>query len=54
MKDLSRTIIWGNHSNTQFPDLSNVRIAGKDAQESAVIQTIGESYYRQDFIKVMQ
>ncbi|KAJ6225735.1 hypothetical protein RDWZM_004280 [Blomia tropicalis] len=29
VKDVERVIIWGNHSSTQFPDISNATIAGK-------------------------
>lgn len=27
--DVSRVIIWGNHSSTQFPDISNALIRGE-------------------------
>ena len=27
--DVERVIIWGNHSSTQFPDVSNATIAGQ-------------------------
>ncbi len=29
VKDVSRVIIWGNHSSTQFPDISNALIKGQ-------------------------
>lgn len=29
VSDVSRIIIWGNHSSTQFPDVSNAIIDGK-------------------------
>lgn len=32
VKDVDRVIIWGNHSATQYPDLSHARIAGKWAK----------------------
>jgi malate dehydrogenase len=47
---VERSIIWGNHSNTQFPDVSHVRIRGQPRQD--IIQAIGPAYYRQEFIKV--
>lgn len=30
VKDVSRIIIWGNHSSTQFPDISNALIRGEN------------------------
>src|SRR4029077_3219594 len=29
--EVTRVIIWGNHSNTQYPDFSNARIKGRPA-----------------------
>jgi malate dehydrogenase len=31
--DVTQVTIWGNHSNTQFPDFTNARIRGKPATE---------------------
>jgi malate dehydrogenase len=31
--DVTRVTIWGNHSNTQFPDFTNARIRGRPATE---------------------
>jgi malate dehydrogenase len=31
--DVTRVTIWGNHSNTQYPDFTNARIKGKPATE---------------------
>ncbi len=31
--DVTRVTIWGNHSNTQYPDFTNARIQGKPATE---------------------
>src|SRR5437879_4191801 len=31
--DVTQMTIWGNHSNTQFPDFTNARIGGKPATE---------------------
>jgi malate/lactate dehydrogenase len=44
------TIIWGNHSNTQYPDLEHVRVDGRGGQE--VIDQIGHQYYTEQYIKV--
>jgi malate dehydrogenase len=32
-EDVTQVTIWGNHSNTQYPDFSNARIKGKPATE---------------------
>ena len=48
---VTRMAIWGNHSNTQFPDWTNARIDGKPAREvigdqdwlkGAFVQTVQE------------
>jgi malate dehydrogenase len=31
--DVTRVTIWGNHSNTQYPDFTNARIQGRPAPE---------------------
>jgi malate dehydrogenase len=31
--DVTRVTIWGNHSNTQYPDFTNARIGGRPATE---------------------
>src|SRR2546421_2280569 len=31
--DVTNVTIWGNHSNTQYPDFTNARIQGKPATE---------------------
>lgn len=33
VKEVDRVIIWGNHSSTQYPDLSHARIGGKWAKD---------------------
>jgi malate dehydrogenase len=32
-EDVTQVTIWGNHSNTQFPDFTNARIKGRPATE---------------------
>jgi malate dehydrogenase len=32
-EDVTQVTIWGNHSNTQYPDFTNARIKGKPAAE---------------------
>ncbi|XP_054161366.1 malate dehydrogenase, cytoplasmic-like [Oppia nitens] len=44
VKEVSRVIIWGNHSSTQFPDVSNALLRGEkapfDGHDDAFIQLI--------------
>jgi malate dehydrogenase len=43
-------VIWGNHSNTQYPDWHNATIGGKPAA-----QVIGdEAWLKGDYIKTVQ
>src|SRR5205814_2733912 len=32
-EDVTQVTIWGNHSNTQYPDFTNARIKGRPAAE---------------------
>src|SRR5204862_6004359 len=32
-EDVTQMTIWGNHSNTQYPDFTNARIKGRPATE---------------------
>lgn len=50
VEHVSGTIIWGNHSNSQYPDLEHVRV--KDMTGPEVIDHIGQEYYTQDYIRV--
>ena len=47
--DISRLTIWGNHSATQYPDISNCRIKGKAATD-----LVDQSWYRDEFIPAVQ
>ena len=44
VKEVSRVVIWGNHSSTQFPDISNALIRGQSVpfsgHDDAFIQLI--------------
>jgi malate dehydrogenase len=44
VKEVSRVIIWGNHSSTQFPDISNALVRGQpvtfEGHDDAFIQLI--------------
>ncbi len=47
--DIQRMTIWGNHSNTQYPDVSNATVKGKAA--SALVD---QAWLEADFIPVVQ
>ncbi len=46
---ISKMTIWGNHSATQYPDISNCLVDGKPATEQ-----VDQSWYRDTFIPVVQ
>jgi malate dehydrogenase len=48
--EVRNTIIWGNHSSTQYPDVNHGTIAGKPIRE--VIKD--EAYLNKDFIERVQ
>jgi malate dehydrogenase len=48
--EVRNVAIWGNHSNTQYPDFANATIAGRPAAE-----VIGDdAWLRGEFIKTVQ
>jgi malate dehydrogenase len=47
--DISCMTIWGNHSATQYPDISNCRIDGKAASD-----LVDQDWYRDEFIPAVQ
>jgi malate dehydrogenase len=47
---VKNTLIWGNHSGTQFPDLSHALIGGKPAAE--VLKD--DQWVQNDFVKTVQ
>ncbi len=47
--EVNKMTIWGNHSATQFPDISNTTVGGKAASEM-----VEESWYRDTFIPTVQ
>ena len=49
-RDVTNMAIWGNHSNTQFPDFANARIGGQPAPD--VIKN--QAWLESDFIKTVQ
>jgi malate dehydrogenase len=47
--DVKKVTIWGNHSATQYPDISTTTIAGKPATE-----LVDENWYKSEFIPCVQ
>lgn len=47
--DVSRMTIWGNHSATQYPDISHATVDGKPAAE-----LVDPAWYRETFIPTVQ
>ncbi|GFG75072.1 malate dehydrogenase [Mycobacterium botniense] len=43
--DITKMTIWGNHSNTQYPDIFHAEIAGKNAAEVVGDQAWIENYF---------
>lgn len=48
---IKNVIVWGNHSNTQYPDISHSKIEGRlvDARD-----LVGREWYENVFIKTVQ
>ncbi len=44
VSDIRRMIIWGNHSATQYPDLSHAEVAGKPAKSLVTQQWIEKTF----------
>jgi malate dehydrogenase len=47
--EIKRMTIWGNHSATQYPDISNTTVAGKDASS-----LVDDAWLVDDFIPTVQ
>jgi len=47
--DIAQMTIWGNHSSTQYPDISHATVQGKPAKD-----LVEESWYKDTFIPVVQ
>lgn len=45
VSDIKQMTIWGNHSTTQFPDISQATVAGKPARD-----TVDFDWYKDDYI----
>ena len=48
-RDVEKMTIWGNHSSTQFPDLSHCRAAGRPA-----LELVDRAWYENDYIPAVQ
>ena len=49
INEVKKVIVWGNHSNTQVPDLSYAEVSGKNINE-----IINDPWYTNDFIPRIQ
>ena len=47
--DIEGLAIWGNHSSTQFPDLSHAKVKGQ-----AALDQVDHDWYENDFIPTVQ
>ena len=47
--DIAKRTIWGNHSSTQYPDISHATVKGKAAKD-----LVEDSWYKDTFIPVVQ
>ncbi len=47
--EIQRMTIWGNHSSTQYPDISHAIVAGRPASE-----LVDQGWYRDTFIPTVQ
>ena len=47
--DIDKVIIWGNHSSTQYPDISHTTIGGKPAKS-----LVDQAWIEKDFIPTVQ
>ena len=48
-RDVERMTIWGNHSSTQYPDLTHARVAGRPETE-----LVEQSWVRETFVPTVQ
>lgn len=46
--ELTHMTIWGNHSSTQYPDISQLKVKGE------ALQNIDQDWYENDFIPTVQ
>lgn len=49
INDIRKVTIWGNHSSTQYPDISKALVAGKGAEG-----LVDQAWYRETYIPTVQ
>ena len=49
INDITKVVIWGNHSATQYPDISKALIKGEKAEPK-----VDQAWYRDTYIPVVQ
>lgn len=49
VRDIRRMVIWGNHSSTQYPDISHATVKGHPA-----VELVDQSWVEDDFIPIVQ
>lgn len=49
INDIRKVTIWGNHSSTQYPDISKATVAGKQAEG-----LVDQAWYRETYIPTVQ
>ncbi|HEU0197168.1 MAG TPA: malate dehydrogenase [Nevskiaceae bacterium] len=49
VNDVERVVIWGNHSSTQYPDISHATVKGKSAKS-----LVDDEWYKSTFIPTVQ
>ncbi|MDX1693217.1 MAG: malate dehydrogenase [Ketobacteraceae bacterium] len=49
INDITKMTIWGNHSSTQYPDISDALVNGKAAED-----LVDRDWYENDFIPTVQ
>lgn len=49
INDIRKVTIWGNHSSTQYPDISKATVAGKAAEG-----LVDQAWYRETYIPTVQ
>lgn len=48
--DLKNIVIWGNHSLTQYPDISFAYSVGSNGEKKPLKDQLQADYYQKDFI----
>jgi len=52
-KDIRNMTIWGNHSSTQYPDITNAQVM-RDGKPEAAAALVGQEWLERDFIPAVQ